>query len=46
MRRTIKILLAVDGLEASHAVVEEAARTPWPEGSTVIAARLLEGVMK
>ena len=31
----MKILLAVDGSEASLAAVEEAARTPWPEGSSV-----------
>lgn len=31
----MKILLAVDGSEASLAAVEEAARTPWPVGSTV-----------
>ena len=31
----MKILLAVDGSEASLAAVEEAARTPWPEGSVV-----------
>ena len=31
----MKILLAVDGSEAGLAAVEEAARTPWPEGSTV-----------
>jgi len=35
MRKAMKILLAVDGSEASLAAVEEAARTPWPEGSTV-----------
>ncbi len=29
----MKLLLAVDGSEASLAAVEEAARTPWPEGS-------------
>ena len=31
----MKILLAVDGSEASLAAVEEAARTPWPEASLV-----------
>lgn len=31
----MKILLAVDGSEASLAAVEEAARTPWPEESVV-----------
>jgi len=31
----MKILLAVEGSESSAAVVEEAARTPWPEGSMV-----------
>ncbi|HEU0175503.1 MAG TPA: universal stress protein [Blastocatellia bacterium] len=31
----MKILLAVDGSETSLAAVEEAARTPWPEGSMV-----------
>jgi nucleotide-binding universal stress UspA family protein len=35
MRKAMKILLAVDGSEPSLAAVEEAARTPWPEGSTV-----------
>jgi len=33
MRKAMKLLLAVDGSEASLAAVEEAARTPWPEGS-------------
>src|SRR5215471_18542240 len=33
MKKAMKILLAVDGSEAGSAVVEEAARTPWPEGS-------------
>ena len=31
----MKILLAVDGSEASRVAVEEAARMPWPEGSVV-----------
>ncbi len=31
----MKILLAVDGSEASLEAVEEAARTPWPTGSMV-----------
>ncbi|MGE0130620.1 MAG: universal stress protein [Blastocatellales bacterium] len=31
----MKILLAVDGSESSMAAVDEAARTPWPEGSKV-----------
>jgi nucleotide-binding universal stress UspA family protein len=35
MRNAMKILLAVDGSEAGLAAVEEAARTPWPEGSLV-----------
>jgi nucleotide-binding universal stress UspA family protein len=35
MRKAMKILLAVDGSESSLAAVEEAARTPWPEGSVV-----------
>src|SRR5262249_19276870 len=35
MRKAMKILLAVDGSEASLAAVEEAARTPWPAGSVV-----------
>jgi nucleotide-binding universal stress UspA family protein len=35
MRKAMKILLAVDGSEADLAAVEEAARTPWPEGSVV-----------
>jgi nucleotide-binding universal stress UspA family protein len=35
MRKAMKILLAVDGSEAGLVAVEEAARTPWPEGSVV-----------
>src|SRR5262249_57610950 len=35
MRKAMKILSAVDGSEPSLAAVEEAARTPWPEGSIV-----------
>src|SRR5262245_18221339 len=35
MRKAMKILLAVDGSDASLAAVEEAARTAWPEGSVV-----------
>jgi nucleotide-binding universal stress UspA family protein len=35
MRKAMKILLAVDGSEASLVAVEEAARTLWPEGSMV-----------
>jgi nucleotide-binding universal stress UspA family protein len=35
MRKAMKILLAVDGSDCSMAAVEEAARTPWPEGSLV-----------
>jgi len=35
MKKAMKILLAVDGSEAGLAAVEEAARTPWPEGSVV-----------
>jgi nucleotide-binding universal stress UspA family protein len=35
MRKAMKVLLAVDGSEAGLAAVEEAARTPWPEGSVV-----------
>ncbi len=31
----MKILLAVDGSPCSDAAVEEVARRPWPEGSTV-----------
>jgi nucleotide-binding universal stress UspA family protein len=31
----MRILLAVDGSEYSLAAVEDAARTPWPEGSVV-----------
>jgi nucleotide-binding universal stress UspA family protein len=31
----MKILLAVDGSESSLVAAEEAARTPWPEGSVV-----------
>jgi nucleotide-binding universal stress UspA family protein len=33
MNKAMKILLAVDGSEASLTAVEEAARTPWPVGS-------------
>src|SRR5262245_46831830 len=35
MRKAMKILLAVDGSEASLVAVEEAAEMPWPEGSVV-----------
>jgi nucleotide-binding universal stress UspA family protein len=35
MRKAMEILLAVDGSEYSMAAVEEAARTPWPDGSVV-----------
>jgi nucleotide-binding universal stress UspA family protein len=35
MRKAMKILLAVDGSDFSLAAVDEAARLPWPEGSTV-----------
>src|SRR5215475_4835935 len=35
MKKAMKILLAVDGSESGAAVVEEAARTPWPDGSVV-----------
>jgi nucleotide-binding universal stress UspA family protein len=35
MRKAMRILLAVDGSEPSLGAVEEAARTPWPEGSIV-----------
>ena len=35
MRKAMKILLAVDGSEASLAAVEEVAKAPWPEGSMV-----------
>jgi nucleotide-binding universal stress UspA family protein len=35
MKKAMKILLAVDGSEASLVAVEEAARTPWPEGSVL-----------
>jgi len=31
----MKILLAIDGSPCSNAAVEEVARRPWPEGSTV-----------
>jgi nucleotide-binding universal stress UspA family protein len=31
----MKILLAIDGSRCSDAAVEEVARRPWPEGSTV-----------
>src|SRR5215470_19907609 len=36
MRKAMKILLAVDGSEASLTAVEEAARTPWPERSVMM----------
>jgi nucleotide-binding universal stress UspA family protein len=35
MRKEMKILLAVDGSEASLAAVEDAALTPWPERSVI-----------
>jgi nucleotide-binding universal stress UspA family protein len=35
MKKAMKILLAVDGSESGLAVVEEVARTPWPDGSVV-----------
>jgi hypothetical protein len=35
MRKAMKILLAVDGSEASLAAVEKIAKAPWPEGSVV-----------
>jgi nucleotide-binding universal stress UspA family protein len=35
MKKAMKILLAIDGSEASLAAVEDAARTPWPEGSVL-----------
>ena len=31
----MKILLAIDGSPCSDAAVEEVARRPWPEGSSV-----------
>jgi nucleotide-binding universal stress UspA family protein len=42
MRKAMKILLAVDGSEYSLAAVEEAARMPWPEGSTVKVVSVVE----
>ena len=33
--KLMKILLAVDGSPCSDAAVEEIARRPWPEGSSV-----------
>jgi nucleotide-binding universal stress UspA family protein len=42
MRKAMKILLAVDGSEAGIAAVEEAARTPWPEGSLVSVVSVAE----
>jgi nucleotide-binding universal stress UspA family protein len=35
MKEAMKILLAVDGSEYSLAVVDEAARIPWPKGSSM-----------
>src|SRR5205085_5145049 len=35
MRKSMKVLLAVDGSEYGLAAVEEVARMPWPEGSLV-----------
>jgi nucleotide-binding universal stress UspA family protein len=43
MRNAMKILLAVDGSEAGLVAVEEAARTPWPEGSAVRIVSVVEG---
>jgi nucleotide-binding universal stress UspA family protein len=42
MKKAMKILLAVDGSESSLAAVEEAARTPWPEGSVVRIVSVVE----
>ncbi|HKQ76096.1 MAG TPA: universal stress protein [Blastocatellia bacterium] len=38
----MKILLAVDGSEASFVAVDEAARMPWPEGSVVRIVSVVE----
>lgn len=35
MRNAIKVLLSVDGSPCSSAVIDEAARMPWPPGSEV-----------
>jgi nucleotide-binding universal stress UspA family protein len=45
MRKAMKILLAVDGSEAGFAAVEEAAKTPWPEGSVVRIISVAEAPM-
>ena len=38
----MKILLAIDGSACSHAAVDEVARRPWPDGSTVKVLTALE----
>ena len=38
----MKILLAIDGSDCSDAAVEEVARRPWPEGSSVKVLTALE----
>src|SRR5919108_1972406 len=35
MKESMKVLLAVDGSECSMAVLDEAARLPWPGGSSL-----------
>src|SRR5215475_4788333 len=42
MKKAMKILLAVDGSESGAVVVEEAARTPWPEGSVARIVSVVE----
>ncbi len=41
----MKILLAIDGSPCSDAAVEEVARRPWPEGSTVKVVTALDPPM-
>jgi|SRR5688572_5852567 len=38
----MKILLAIDGSPCSDAAVEEVARRPWPEGSSIMVLTALE----
>ena len=38
----MKILLAIDGSPCSDAAVEEVARRPWPEGSSLKVLTVLE----
>jgi nucleotide-binding universal stress UspA family protein len=41
----MKILLAIDGSPCSDAAVEEVARRPWPEGSSIKVITVLETPM-